>query len=97
MFWGDGCPHCENAMKFLNSIEDEYGKYYKLNKFEVWYNPDNGKLLHQFASKMGEEVSVIPYIIIGNQTFKGFHEEDKQQIIDAIVSQHENSFDVYFN
>ena len=97
MFWGDGCPHCENAMKFLNSIEKEYGEYYKLNKFEVWYNPDNSKLLYQFANKMGEEVSRIPYIIIGNKTFKGFREEYKQQIIDAIVSQHENSFDVYFN
>lgn len=96
LFWGDGCPHCENAINFLNSIEEEYGKYYELNKFEVWYNPDNGKLLHQFASKMGEDVSVIPYIIIGDKTFKGFREEYKQQIIDAIVSQHKNSFDVYF-
>lgn len=97
LFWGDGCPHCENAMKFFNSIENEYGKYYKLNKFEVWYNPDNGKILKQFANKMGVDVSVIPHIIIGNKTFKGFGEDYKQQIIDAIISQHENSFDVYFN
>lgn len=96
LFWGDGCPHCENAINFLNSIENEYGNYYKLNKFEVWHNMDNLDILQQFANKMGDEVSVIPYIIIGDKTFKGFNEGYKQQIIEAITSQYKDSYDVYF-
>lgn len=97
LFWGDGCPHCENAKNFFESIEEEYGKYFKLNKFEVWYNKDNKEIMNQFASAMGEEVKGVPYIIIGNKTYKGFSESYKESIIEAITSQYKNSYDVYFN
>ena len=97
LFWGDGCPHCENAKNFFESIEEEYGKYFKLNKFEVWYNKDNKEIMNQFASAMGEEVKGVPYIIIGNKTYKGFSESYKESIVEAITSQYKNSYDVYFN
>lgn len=97
LFWGDGCPHCENAKNFFESIEEEYGKYFKLNKFEVWYNKDNKEIMNQFASAMGEKVKGVPYIIIGNKTYKGFSSSYKESIIEAITSQYKNSYDVYFN
>ena len=28
-FRGEGCPHCADAEEFFNSIEEEYGQYYK--------------------------------------------------------------------
>lgn len=95
-FWGNGCPHCEEGFKFLDSISKEYGKYFKLNKFEVWENEDNAKLMEQFANKMGDEISGVPYIVIGNRTFKGFGEKHKEAIKDAIKEQYKNSYDVYF-
>ena len=95
-FWGDGCPHCEEGFKFLDSISDEYGKYFKLNKFEVWKNEDNAKLMEQFASKMGDEISGVPYIVIGERTFKGFSEKHKESIKTAIKEQYKDSYDVYF-
>ena len=95
-FWGDGCPHCEEGFKFLDSISDEYGKYFKLNKFEVWKNEDNAKLMEQFASKMGDEISGVPYIVIGERTFKGFSEKHKESIKAAIKEQYKDSYDVYF-
>ena len=97
MFWGDGCPHCENAISFLESIENEYGKYFVLNKFEVWYDENNRNIYSQFASKMGDEVKGVPYIIIGRETFSGFSENSKDDIIEAITSQYKNSYDVYFS
>ena len=97
LFWGDGCPHCENAKNFFESIEEEYGKYFKLNKFVVWYNKDNKEIMNQFASAMGEKVKGVPYIIIGNKTYKGFSSSYKESIIEAITSQYKNSYDVYFN
>ena len=95
-FWGNGCPHCEEGFKFLDSISKEYGKYFKLNKFEVWENEDNAKLMEQFANKMGDEISGVPYIVIGNRTFKGFGEKHKEAIKDAIKEQYKDSYDVYF-
>ena len=97
VFWGDGCPHCEKLLKFLNSIEVEYGDYFKLNKFEVWYNEDNADLLNVFSNAMGDDVSYIPYIIIGNKSFIGFDSSDEKEILDAIKTQYKNSYDVYFD
>ena len=47
-FHGDGCPHCENATKFFDSIKKEYEKYYNLEKYEVWYNEENSNLMEKF-------------------------------------------------
>lgn len=97
MFYGDGCPHCESQMLFLDSIKDEYGEYFKLYKFEVWYNKENKDIMNQFAKKMGDKPQGVPYTIIGNKSFNGYGERYNQDIIDAIISQHENSYDVYFS
>lgn len=96
-FWGDGCPHCEEEFKFFESIKTEYGDYFVLNKFEVWNNEENKKLLKQFANSMGDEVSGVPYTIIGNETFSGFGEKYVDKMLDAIKNQYHNSYDVYFD
>ena len=41
LFYGDGCPHCENAMKFFSSIEEEYGDKFNLIKYETWNDRRN--------------------------------------------------------
>jgi len=98
LFWGDGCPHCENAKTFFNSIESEYGKYYNLNMFEVWYDQKNQEILRQFSTKMGgEEAGGVPYIIIGEDVYSGFNHSYKNSIIESIVSQYKDSYDVYFS
>lgn len=95
-FWGDGCPHCKEELKFFDSIESEYGDYYNLHTFEVWYNEENKKIAEYFSSLMGDELNGIPYTIIGDQTFVGFAESSKDRMLDAIKSQYKNSYDVYF-
>jgi len=97
LFWGDGCPHCEKEKEFFDKIEKEYGEYYILHKYEVWHNDNNQQLLENFANKMGDDVSGVPYTIIGNQTFKGFSESVEEEIINAITSQYKNSYDIYFD
>ena len=79
------------------SITNEYGKYFKLNKFEVWHNENNKKIYQQFSSKMGDKSKGVPYIIIGEQSFIGFSSSYKEDIIKAITSQYKNSYDVYFS
>lgn len=96
-FWGDGCPHCKEEFKFFESIKTEYGDYFTLNSFEVWHNDKNQDLLKQFAGSMGDEVSEIPYTIIGNKTFTGFGESHEKEILEAIKEQYKNSYDVYFD
>lgn len=96
-FWGNGCSHCQREHKFFDSIKEEYGKYYNLHTFEVWYSEENEKILKQFAAKMGDKVEGVPYTIIGNKSFVGFDEDKQADFIEAITSQHKNSYDVYFD
>lgn len=96
-FWGDGCPRCSEAQQFFKEIEAEYGKYYTLNGFEVWYNKENQGLFQEFASAMGDEAKGVPYIVIGRETFIGFGEVYEEEMKEAIRSQYKNSYDVYFN
>ena len=97
LFWGNGCPHCEAEIKYLDSIVDKYGKYVNIFALETWYNKDNKKLYEKLAEKMGDEAEGVPYTIIGEKTFSVYSEEMNDEIIKAIKSQYKNNFDVYFN
>lgn len=96
-FWGDGCPHCEHEIEFFKSIENEYGDQYNLYMFEVWKNEENQKLLSLFAKEMNDEVTGVPYTIIGKETFKGFGESSKEKFKNAIQKESKKEFDVYFD
>lgn len=90
LFWGNGCPHCEHAKEFFSSIEEEYGEYYNLVKYEVWYEEDNNELMSKVCKELGFDSSGVPLIVIGDKYFKGYYSGLDEKIKDAIVSQYEN-------
>lgn len=92
LFWGNGCPHCENAIKYLEgTIGDEYKECFTLEKHEVWYDEDGRELMQGVASYFGEDVSGVPYIVIGEETFGGYSSTLNEQIEKAIVSNSNNN------
>ena len=95
LFWGNGCPHCEEFLNFLEENED-YKDLYNLNTFEVWYNQDNYNLMNKFANALDEDISSVHFIVIGTKTFVGFGETNKEEILNTIKEQHDNSYDLYF-
>lgn len=73
-FWGDGCPHCTNVAKFLETWEGK--DKIDLQKYEVWNNRDNAKLMAEKTkvcnlkqSEMGVPTLVTPdgKCLIGDQ------------------------------
>lgn len=96
LFWGNSCPHCEDFLDFLEENTD-YKDLYTLNTFEVWYNQDNYNLMNEFATALDEDVTGVPFIVIGNKSFKGFSSSLEEEILNAIKEGHSNSYDVYFN
>lgn len=92
IFYGDGCPHCHKAFEFFDSIEEEYGKYFKLVKFETWYSSSNNKMMFDVAEKMGTDTEKlgVPYIIIGDKTFEGYSEKSDDELKNAIKEAYEN-------
>jgi len=83
-FRGEGCPHCEEAEEWFKSIQDEYGDKFVIVDYEVWYDEDNADLMDRVAEARGEDVSGVPYIIIGDMTFNGFDESYEESIISKI-------------
>ena len=91
-FHGDGCPHCENATKFFDSIKKEYEKYYNLEKYEVWYNEENSNLMEKFRRRLGDDPEGgVPYIIVGKKSFSGFDDSIGEQIKEAIENEYNKS------
>ena len=86
LFRGNGCGYCRAFLTFLNSITEEYGKYFKLVAFETWYNSDNADLLAAIGSFLEQEPGGVPYIVIGDQVFGGYASSYDQGIKDAITT-----------
>ena len=97
LFWGDGCPRCEEMMSFLDSIEKEYGKYYNLIKYEVWKNQENSQLMNRFGEELNEKPRGVPYLVIGNVSISGYNPSKDEYIKKTIVDQYNSKdyVDIY--
>lgn len=96
LFWGDGCPHCEELLAFFDTIKDDYGKYFNFYGFEVWENEENGKIMDKFAKELKGKVGSrgVPYLIIGDEAFSGYAESMNQKIKKTIVDKYKNKKNV---
>ena len=92
IFRGEGCPHCEEALEFFDTLEadEEYSKLYELKTYEVWYDEENSKLMQDVADALGEEVGGVPFIVIGTKTFAGYASSMDNQIKTAIKTAYES-------
>lgn len=90
IFRGSTCSYCLKAVSFFASIVDEYGQYFNLVTYEVWANSDNASLMDRVAATFDEEVTGVPYIVIGDQSYPGYintmDDELKEQIVAAYKS-----------
>ena len=97
LFRGKGCGYCRSFLTYLNGIVDDYGKYFKVVSYEVWKDSDNSALMKKVASFLGEEVTGVPYIVIGDKTFSGYSSAYDEDIESAIMDLYnsEDKYDVF--
>lgn len=90
LFRGKGCSFCRAFLGFINSITNEYGKYFKLVAFEVWYDENNWNLMQQVSYYMDKEIAGgVPYVIIGDKVFPGYANVYDEDIKTAIKTLYE--------
>ncbi len=94
LFRGNGCQHCRAFLKFLNSIVPDYGKYFKLESYEIWdeKNKDNKALLNDVAIHMGYDPTNnfgIPFIIIGDKVFDVYSSNYDNEIKSTIIREYQ--------
>ena len=81
--------NCINSKKYSDEEKEEMksdaenlvNKYVNMSKSELQYN-----LMQEVAKARNEEVTGVPYIIVGNKSWTGFVEDYKQEILDQINS-----------
>lgn len=74
-FWAEGCPHCANEKPFLEKLENKYDNII-VHSLEITRNQENAELLKIIADKLGTDVQGVPFTVIGNQYFVGWHSEE---------------------
>lgn len=86
IFRGHGCAYCKAFLNFLYSIVPEYGKYFNLVSYEVWENEANATLFQQVSTFLNQSSDGVPFVVIGDQVFKGYTTAYDEQIKSAIKS-----------
>ena len=100
IFWGDGCPHCKALAKFISKLPAETKDKVNIYSFEVWSDKDNKSFMKKFGKYLGQDVSGVPFMVIGDKIFDGYSSGDTktdQQILDAIntIIKNQGSTDQY--
>ena len=71
LFYGDGCPHCADEEKLLDSYLKTDNDV-TVHKYEIWYNEDNAKLVKEVSEITGVRFMGVPYTVIGEKTISGY-------------------------
>ena len=100
IFWGDGCPHCKALAKFISKLPAETKDKINIYSFEVWSDKDNKSFMKNFGKFLDQDVSGVPFTVIGDKIFDGYSSGDTktdQQILDAInaIIKNQGSTDQY--
>ena len=88
LFYGEGCPHCEDLKNYLNNLDNKEKSYFNIYTFEVWNNSTNQQFMKDSAKYLNKEVSGVPFLIIGNKTFEGYSESMNIKIKKAIEAEY---------
>ena len=91
LFHGDGCPHCAEEIKFLNSIEGKY-KDLEIVKYEVWYNEENAELLKKVEEGFDIARSGVPTTVIGDIMIQGYSSNTASKIQRAIAFYEDHNY-----
>jgi len=84
LFYGDGCNFCAEMEKFFAGLDNDYKDLINLKGFEVWYSEANADLMQAVAGHLGEDVSGVPFLVIGDKTFNGYSSDMDDEIKTAI-------------
>jgi thiol-disulfide isomerase/thioredoxin len=71
LFWGAGCPHCEEEKEFLKFLYKQYPEL-EMRWFEIWDHPEFAKLADIMREAYGEKMTLVPMTFIGDRVIIGF-------------------------
>lgn len=82
-FWGDGCPFCAAQDLFFEELEAQYPNVI-IERYEVWYHPENRPLFERMAASYGVRASGVPMTFIGEKVWSGFNDIYREEMLAAV-------------
>ncbi len=77
VFYGNTCPHCEEARDYLNTVKSKYNL--NLVEYEVWNNGDNKEIMNDVANYLDINVRGVPFVVIDNTPIIGYSSNTTNQ------------------
>lgn len=74
-FSRNGCPHCTNEEPFLEKLEQKYPEV-KVYKFDIVGDKEGLDLLKGFEKEFNIKVAGVPFTVVGEEHFTGWHNEE---------------------
>jgi thiol-disulfide isomerase/thioredoxin len=72
LFYGDGCPHCEHMIAFLDELTQRQPAL-TVAAYEVWNDPANQRLFADTLRPFGEEPRAVPTVVVGDTVYVGYN------------------------
>lgn len=93
LFYGDGCKFCEKLMVYFEELEETYGNYYNLVKYEVWNNEENRILMDKVGEELNVSTSSVPFLVIDQEVIVGYGgtDESNKKIKNEIAKAYNSS------
>lgn len=83
LYWGDGCPRCEEEQAFLAELVEEQPSL-TVTALEVWFDDENRELFTAAGQELGFDASSVPTTVIGDRVWIGFTDAIGESIADAV-------------
>jgi glutaredoxin len=85
-FYGDTCPHCQKAEKFLEVLKEKHPSL-QIKSYEVFSHKENAELLLRLLEACGKAKQVrVPAIFIGSEVIIGYlSDETTGSVIEKTV------------
>jgi len=84
-FYGQECPHCEEIMPFMQSLQQKYPDV-EIRFLETWHNEINQALSTTLNRNLGVSRPGVPEVIVGNVVLIG-SKDIPEKLEQAIVDQ----------
>jgi thiol-disulfide isomerase/thioredoxin len=84
LFWGEGCPHCEQEKMFLQKLQERQPGL-AIRDYEVWRHRENKELYQQVLLSAGIKRGGVPVTVVGSSVILGFNEDAGREIEEVVA------------
>jgi cytochrome c biogenesis protein CcdA/thiol-disulfide isomerase/thioredoxin len=83
LFWGDGCPKCEQERRLLADLQRREPRLV-VRAYEVWHDADNRARFRETARRHGVSAQAVPTTFLGDRVWIGYTAETGTSIERAV-------------